>query len=68
MGMEGQTWTSLCADQGSLCAEGAERHTGNILGGGGVLMTLWLLISVRLNSMQSMMEAVFSATQLCMVF
>ena len=35
MRMEGQKWTSLCPDQGCLCAKGGERHTGNKLGGGG---------------------------------
>ena len=67
MRMEGQKWTSFCPDQGCLCAEGGERHTGNktleVL-----LMTIWLLISARLNPMQSMMDVVLSSTQSLMMF
>ena len=27
----GQKWTSFCPNQGCMCAEGGERHTGNKL-------------------------------------
>ena len=35
MSMEGQKWTSLCHDQGCLCAEGGQHNTHEINSGGG---------------------------------